>query len=95
MPNPSLPSSEALTEAQPDNLEEVLYQRTKEWYNQDIETAPDDVMDLIIIELRANRARLLAADAAGAKAPRPRRSPKLDIQNLGTSDSPHDSDSVL
>jgi len=60
-----LPTSTALAEATPDSLSE-LFSRDPEW----LANHPED-LDKIIAALRLQRERLMAAEAAGIKAPRP------------------------
>jgi hypothetical protein len=57
-----LPQSDALREAKADSISDL--------FNRDVEGLSDVDLDRIIAELRANRERFAAAEAAGAKAPR-------------------------
>lgn len=59
---PKLPISNALTEALSDSISEL--------FNRDVEGLTDQDLDRIIVELRANRERYEAAEAAGIKNPR-------------------------
>lgn len=57
-----LPQSDALAEASPDSLSELLSRDPQGWSRVD--------RDRVVRDLRAQRAKWEAAEAAGAKAPK-------------------------
>jgi len=77
---PKLPVSDALSEASPKSVNELL--------NSPIEDIPDpEGLDAIIRELRLYRGRQEAAEAAGTRTVR---RPKLDIKSTGPVNQPFD-----
>lgn len=74
---PILPISLALREAAPESVSDL--------YSRDVEGMERRDLDRVIAELRSNRTRLEAAEAAGVKPPKPPRAdkkPPIVIQGL-------------
>lgn len=65
---PTLPISFALREAAPESITEL--------FSRPVEGMEDTDIDRVILECRNNRARMEAAEAAGAKQPKPRKATK-------------------
>lgn len=69
---PQLPISNALTEATPDSISDL--------FNRDPETLNETDLDRLIAEMRSNRERYEAAEAAGVKQTRTARGSEKDLR---------------